>query len=265
MLTNPGPTDPTGQTPTAVAAIPTSTVPGSNSPSAQPAVPESSPGSAFAGIPGQFLAQAKQQIAEGKFHLAMRTLEAELQIDPNNAEAHFLLGKVYLNSKEFQKARAHFRHAIRAGRGGHHSAQANQEMMTLPRDIVAPQSPTGLPGGQRPGRRLRAGLNRGRGGPQAELGQPTVIVFNAKWCEPGKDMANIVAQAQQRFGDRVKFIQIDVDDPANEALVDKYSIGPVPTTIFLTPSGEVADYCVGYAGIDGMINGMTKIVQLSIR
>ncbi len=233
--------------------------------------PTSSDPSPFAGVPGQLIGLARQELAEGKYQQAQKTLEAEIQMDPDNAEAHYLLGQSYLNAQDYQKARAHFRKAIRAGHGTTHAVQANQLLMTLPRDVLAPQLLVNIANGPGPmGRRLRAAAGRRQAGMTLPAGavsgaQPTVIVFNAKWCEPGKDMAAVVAQAQQKFGNRVKFIQIDVDDPANESLIDKYSIGPVPTTVFLTPSGAVADYCVGFAGIDGMINGMAKIVQLSIQ
>lgn len=223
-------------------------------------------GPPLAGVPGQFLDLARQQLSLGKFQQARRTLEAELQIDPDNAEAHMLLGQSFMKTQEYQRARAHFRKAIRSGHGTHHAMQANQMMMTLPRDVLAPQMlVSALTNAPLPLGRRRQGRRGPIAGAEFAPSQPTVIVFNAKWCEPGKDMAAVVAQAQQRFGDKVKFIQIDVDDPKNEKLIDQYSIGPVPTTIFLTPQGEVAAYNVGFAGIDGMIDGMAKIVQLSAR
>jgi len=133
--------------------------------------------------------------------------------------------------------------------------------MNMPRNVLAPRlmaGVSGAPGGMQGTRRTRR--NGGRAalqqqGPQA----PTVIVFNAKWSEPGKDMARIIQETQQRYPG-VTFIQVDVDDPKNSAMLDKYDIGPVPTTVFLNSAGSVADFCVGYAGIDGMINGMSKIL-----
>ncbi|MBI4532961.1 MAG: alpha/beta fold hydrolase [Candidatus Melainabacteria bacterium] len=91
-------------------------------------------------------------------------------------------------------------------------------------------------------------------------GQPTVLVFNATWCEPCQDMGSVIRDAKDRFGDRVQFIEIDVDDPGNEQLIEQYSISPVPTIVFLKPDGEVSSYAVGYAGIDGMVKGMSKIL-----
>lgn len=230
----------------------------SGSPNA-PAVSSQDSG-AFAAVPGQFIAQAKQQIAEGKYKLAQRTLEAELRIAPNSPEANYLLGQTYLQMQNYKLAHHHLRTAVRNGAGTNDAAQANQALMNMPRNVLAPRLLAGPPGGnqqmQRAGRPRR---NGGRAFQQQGQQAPTVVVFNAKWSEPGKDMAKIVQEAQQRYPG-VTFIQVDVDDPKNSAMLDKYDIGPVPTTVFLNSAGSVVDFCVGYAGIDGMINGMSKIL-----
>lgn len=40
-------------------------------------------------------------------------------------------------------------------------------------------------------------------------------------------------------------LEINIDDPKSEALVEQYNIGATPTTIFINPSGKVIDYAVG--------------------
>lgn len=73
-------------------------------------------------------------------------------------------------------------------------------------------------------------------------------------------MNNIIEQARQKFGQFVDFQTIDVDNPKNTKMVDEYSIGPVPTTVFVRPTGEIGSFQVGYSGIDGMKKGMQSLL-----
>ena len=49
----------------------------------------------------------------------------------------------------------------------------------------------------------------------------------------------VVEQIKQRFGQHVRFVTIDVDDPANEKPVERYSVSPVATVVFLRSNCEV--------------------------
>lgn len=95
---------------------------------------------------------------------------------------------------------------------------------------------------------------------QSDAGSPRVLVFGAQWCEPCKDLEPVIAEAKKRFGNQVEFVNINVDDPKNEELVERYNVSPIPTIVFLTSDGQVADYAIGYAGVPGMIKGMAKIL-----
>ncbi|HEY9788424.1 MAG TPA: alpha/beta fold hydrolase [Candidatus Obscuribacterales bacterium] len=94
-------------------------------------------------------------------------------------------------------------------------------------------------------------------------GVAKVYIFSAKWCEPCKDLEPIINEAKRRFGTRIEFVTVDVDDPSNEPLVEKYNVSPIPTIVFVRPNGQVADYSVGYAGVAGMIRGMSKLLTPS--
>jgi len=94
-------------------------------------------------------------------------------------------------------------------------------------------------------------------------GVAKVYIFSAKWCEPCKDLEPIINEAKRRFGNRIEFVTVDVDDPSNEPLVEKFNVSPIPTIVFVRPNGQVADYSVGYAGVAGMIRGMSKLLTPS--
>ena len=93
--------------------------------------------------------------------------------------------------------------------------------------------------------------------------RPTVIDFYATWCNPCKQLNTILDKAKAQYGDKVTFMRIDVDDPANEKLLDKYEISPIPTVVFLNAQGEVVNFAVGFSGDVTVNNGIKKILTES--
>lgn len=224
-------------------------------------LPEPSPASR--GAAGPHIAQARAHFVNGQVPLALQSLQEAVKAQPDSSEAHFLLGMAELRAGHMQPAREHLTKAVRFGRGTPQARKANQLLMTMPREFLAPAmgpQTRAFAQGLKRFRPQAAPGSRGRQEPGG-AGPATVLIFNAKWCEPCKDMADVVAEAKKRFGDRVRFIEIDVDDPANEKLVEQYSVSPVPTVVFLRPDGQVADYSIGYSGIDGWVKGMKKVLS----
>jgi len=202
-----------------------------------------------------FIAQARALYARGQIQKAMQALESAVKAQPDSAEAHFLLGAASLRLGQAARARDHLGQAVRAGRGTMIARRANQLLMTMPPALFAPRGPKGGASGLAGGPRTRR-----RPGTMRETEMPTVLIFSAKWSEPCKDMAGVVEQVKERFGSRVRIVDVDVDDPKNEKLIEQYSVSPVPTVVFLKANGEVADFAIGYSGIDGWVRGMKKIL-----
>jgi cytochrome c biogenesis protein CcmG, thiol:disulfide interchange protein DsbE len=92
-----------------------------------------------------------------------------------------------------------------------------------------------------------------------QTGKPAVVNFWASWCGPCADEAPVLVDAARRYGDRVTFVGVDVQDVDSDAqaFIRKYAIpysngsgnaGPisiqygmrgVPETYFIAPDGRL--------------------------
>jgi cytochrome c biogenesis protein CcmG/thiol:disulfide interchange protein DsbE len=92
-----------------------------------------------------------------------------------------------------------------------------------------------------------------------QSGKPAVVNFWASWCGPCADEAPVLEDAARRYGDRITFIGVDVEDVDADAqsFLQKYGItypngsgnaGPisiqygmrgVPETYFIAPDGRL--------------------------
>lgn len=66
----------------------------------------------------------------------------------------------------------------------------------------------------------------------------TLVDFYATWCGPCKAMHPILEDFKRQVGDSVRVLKLDIDSPANAALVREYRVASVPTLIFFR-RGEV--------------------------
>jgi protein disulfide-isomerase len=76
----------------------------------------------------------------------------------------------------------------------------------------------------------------------AQSGKPIILFFTAKWCVPCRIMKRTVwADEQVAASVNAGFlpVAIDVDAPDAAAALDRYHVGPTPTTIITDPQGEV--------------------------
>lgn len=67
---------------------------------------------------------------------------------------------------------------------------------------------------------------------------PLLVDFFATWCGPCKMMAPVLNDIKGSFGDRLRIIKIDIDNPANAGIVSHYGIRSVPT-LMLFRNGEL--------------------------
>lgn len=203
----------------------------------------------LAASPG--LMKAREMMQAKQFVRVIPVLKQVIEAEPQNPEPYVLLALAQFKTGHPIKARENIRNAFmiaRASKDPEKSRRANDLLLNLPSEIIGPV----------------LARNANLQGPAFPGGRPLqdackVLIFSAEWCEPCKDLEPIINEARSRFGKKVEFTVVDVDDENNQELVEKYHVSPIPTMIFLRPNGDVADYSVGFSGVSGMIKGIAKM------
>lgn len=186
------------------------------------------------------VSEAKLRLADGKVEEAVALLEKTLAGYPKDVTAHLMLGETLCTRKEFSSARPHLISVMRLSRGSCHACKANLLLFSMPPEVIAP----------RVGPETVA-ISRSLGGWFAERGiqtgkglKPTVIDFWASWSQPCKSLRSAMEKAKSELSDKIEFLSINVDDPENEYMIEKYGISPVPTVVFLNKEGQVVSYSI---------------------
>ena len=180
-------------------------------------------------------------------------LEQLAAANPANSEVHYWLGLAYLKNNQPLLARKQFVRSVNLGRGSSTARQANNYLLNMAGGTTKgrPSAAAFVPPAIKPS--VAACTMAG--------GKPAVFAFYATWCEQCNKLDGLFKHGQSMFGDKIKFLKIDVDDPNNENLVKDFKVGPIPTLIYLKKDGTVASTSIGESGFVNFADGLSAIVR----
>lgn len=72
---------------------------------------------------------------------------------------------------------------------------------------------------------------------------PVVVDFWAPWCGPCKMLGPVLEDLEKEYGEKVKFIKVNVDN--NPVVSQKFRVSSIPT-VMVFKNGETADTMVGF-------------------
>lgn len=117
-------------------------------------------------------------------------------------------------------------------------------------------------------------------------GEIVVINFWASWCPPCKEEMPFFQTAYEQYGDRVKFMMLDLVDGSRETkatgqkfIADnkytfpvyfdtnsdaaiKYGISSIPTTVFIDKDGNIV---TGYVGSVSGLEDITAVIEMILK
>ena len=91
-------------------------------------------------------------------------------------------------------------------------------------------------------------------------GQPTFLSFTGKGSDSADSMKPVIVKLKKKYADEVIFREIDMDDPASKAEVEKYHVTMNPTFIVLNTKGQVKETYMGAAQEDMLDRAIASFI-----
>ena len=97
----------------------------------------------------------------------------------------------------------------------------------------------------------------------ASKGKPVLVDFSADWCIPCREMEHSTFVDPSVVKEAARFVRLRANltaqDTANEALISKYEIQGVPTTMLIDSRGRVFERKVGYIDAKELLADLHRV------
>ena len=103
-------------------------------------------------------------------------------------------------------------------------------------------------------------------------GRPTVLEFYADWCEVCKESAPVVYDVEKKFGEKINFVMLNIDNTKWGGEIDQYGVDGIPHIVFLDDEGKSEGMVVGKfpkqvleANVAALSEGKTSLPYAKVR
>jgi len=233
------------------------------------------------------LSDGVEELVQGRYKDALAVLEPYSKAHPSNAEGHYWLGIAYAKLRRLPDAKEEMVKALSSSSDAVHAQEANMFLLANPDDsdqtsfnstannTTAATTTTAVPSSDQISVSSSTSASNNATAtaevsPSIEVdpvirdlagGSPTVVAFCAKWAEQCDPIAGFFSQAKSIFGDKVKLVQIDVEDHKSESLIKAFKVGPVPTVVYLHGDGRISSTSIGRTSFINFAKGISDIVR----
>lgn len=91
--------------------------------------------------------------------------------------------------------------------------------------------------------------------------KPVWLLFHSTTCQSCTDMEEVFLALKPEFEEKVAFIKINVDNPAERELCYRFNLQLIPTTYFLNAGGELTFTQVGIIKLDEMRSKLKALAE----
>ena len=76
-------------------------------------------------------------------------------------------------------------------------------------------------------------------------GKPSLLEFYADWCQTCQSLSTTLEELQQKYGESVNFIMLNIDEPQWHKQIQTYRVTGVPQLTFLRGNQEIVETLIG--------------------
>ena len=90
--------------------------------------------------------------------------------------------------------------------------------------------------------------------------KPKVMVFLGKSSNSYEEMKPVVDKLQEKYEDKVTWVNVDYDDPENKGEIEKYKVTMNPTVIVFNKDGKIKETFMGAAREDMLTRAIESYI-----